>query len=122
MTTSDFDAGLACSEDFRAKLLEGIAESTPESVFEGKTQSMLVIKYLSEPKKIAEGRWQLQMVANLVMLQDGKGVGKPTSFNRNIFVRAVEPPLLPKKATKLQQQMYKARQNGLEIYLMEVLK
>lgn len=122
VTTSAFEAGFAFSEDFRAKLLESIAESTPESVFEGKTQSMLVIKYLSQPKKIAEGRWQLQMVANLVMFQGGKGVGKPTSFNRDIFVRAIEPPLLPKKATKLQQQMYKARKSGLEIYLMEVLK
>jgi hypothetical protein len=123
ITSNTFQAGFALSEDFRSTFLNQIAKLTPESVFEAKTQSILVIQHLSQPQKIAESRWKLNMVANLLIFKGGRGVGKPTTFNKTIFVRSVDIPSIPgKQSSQLEKQMYKARREGLEIYLMENLK
>ena len=123
ITSSTFQAGFALSEDFRSAFLNQIAKLTPQSVFEAETQSILVIQHLSQPQKIAESRWKLNMVANLLIFKGGRGVGKPTAFNKTIFVRSVDIPSIPnKQSSQLEKQMYKARREGLEIYLMEDLK
>lgn len=121
MTTGTWSAGFALSEDFRKPFLEELAQLTPPDVFSGKTQSTLIVRHLSEPEKISEGAWKLDMVANLVIFEDSNQVGKAISFNKTIFIRAVDTPPLASNASDLQRTIYRVRQAGLEIFKIQDL-
>lgn len=116
VTSATWAAAFALSEDFRATFLTTLAKLTPPTIFEGKAQSLLIVRHLSQPQKILEGQWKLNLIANLVMFENSKQVGKAIAFNKTIFVRAIDTPLLPQNATELQQIAYRARKDGLEIY------
>ncbi|WP_341531432.1 hypothetical protein WKK05_37630 (plasmid) [Nostoc sp. UHCC 0302] len=119
ITTRSWAAGFALSEDFRGPFLKELATITPDSVFTGTTQSILIINHLSTPTKINEGSWTVKMVANLIIFQDGEQLGKAIAFNKTIFVRAVDSPQIPKNSSPLQQAPYSARKAGLEIYKIQ---
>jgi hypothetical protein len=121
ITTRSWAAGFALSEDFRGPFLKELAAMTPDSVFTGTTQSILIINHLSVPTKIDEGSWTSKMVANLMIFQDGDQLGKAISFNKTIFIRAVDSPQIPKNSSPLQQAPYLARKAGLEIYKIQDL-
>lgn len=121
VTTNTWAAGFALSEDFRAAFLSELAKLTPTDVFTGKTQSLLMVRQLSQPQKIREGMWKQNLVSNLVIFENGKPIGRAIPFNKTIFVRAVDTPLLPKNASELQTTAYKARRDGLEIYKIQEL-
>ena len=119
VTTGTWAASFALSEDFRASFLQGLAQMTPQDVFNGKTQSALIVRHLSPPQQQGYSRWTLDLVANLVIFPNGDRLGKAVSFNKTIFVRAVDTPSLPVGATDLQQATYLARKAGLEIYKIQ---
>lgn len=121
VTTATWQAGFALPEDFRVAFLTELANLTPQEVFMGKTQSLLIIQHLSEPQKAGEGKWKLDLVANLVIFESGKQAGKAIAFNKTVFVRSIDTPLPTKNATELQMTAYKARRDGLEIYRIQDL-
>ncbi|MBD2531909.1 hypothetical protein H6G97_20900 [Nostoc flagelliforme FACHB-838] len=121
ITTKAWATGFALSEDFRAPFLKELGNLTPNDIFNGTTQSALIVRYLREPEKLNEGKWQIDMVANLVIFQNGDQVGKAISFNKSIFVRAIDTPPLPPNASDLQVATYRARQAGMEIYKIQDL-
>ncbi|UKP01223.1 hypothetical protein [Nostoc sp. UHCC 0870] len=51
ITRKTWETGFALSEDFRVPFLQELANLTPPDVFNGSTQSLLKINFLSEPKK-----------------------------------------------------------------------
>lgn len=119
VTTATWAASFGVSEDFRLEFLTELARLTPQEVFTGKTQSLLLFRHLSEPQKIADGRWKLDLVANLVIFENGRQQGKAIPFNKTILVRTIDTPLLPQNASELQTTAYKARRDGLEIYKIQ---
>jgi hypothetical protein len=121
ITTNTWGAGFALSEDFRANFLREIANLTPSEVFNGETQSALIVRYLSPPQKITEGKWQLDMVGNLVIFKRQDQAGKAISFNKTVFVRAIDTPPLPNNPSIQQLEAYKARKAGMEIYRIQDL-
>ncbi|WP_138504536.1 hypothetical protein [Nostoc sp. PA-18-2419] len=121
LTTNTWSAGFALSEDFRASFLREIAALTPSDVFNGNTQSALLVRHLSPPQKIEEGKWRLEMVANLVVFKGQDQLGKAISFNKTVFVRAVDTPPLPNNPSVPQIEAYRARKAGMEIYRIQDL-
>lgn len=122
VTTATWESGFILSEDFRATFLSELAKLTPQEVFTGSSQTLLLVRHLSQPQKIGSGKWKLDMVANLVIFENGKqSTGKGIPFNKTIFVRAIDTPPLPNNATDLQTTAYKARRDGLEIYKIQDL-
>jgi hypothetical protein len=122
VTTNAWSEAFALSEDFRAAFLGELGELTPPSIFGGKSQSVLIIRYLSEPVKVGEGQWQQDMVANLVIFENADQTGKAIAFNKTVFVRAVDTPPLSTNASSLQKTAYAARKAGLEIYRIQDLE
>lgn len=116
VTTETWNAGFGLSEDFREPFLKELANLTPGDVFTGETQSTLIVRYLSQPQKLASGNWKVDMVANLVVFLGGDRLGKAIAFNKTIYVRSVDTPPLAQNASSLQKEVYKARSAGLEIY------
>lgn len=121
LTTNAWGAGFALSEDFRASFLREIASLTPSEIFTGETQSALLVRYLSPPKKISEGKWRMDMVANLVIFKGKDQAGNAISFNKTIFVQAIDTPPLPNNPSLQVLTAYNARKAGMEIYRIQDL-
>ena len=121
VTTAAWQASFALSEDFRKEFLEKLAEITPAGVFDAgnrtaSTQVALVPVQFSMPQKISEGKWKLNMVANLMVFRSNS-IGDVIPFNKEIFIRAVEAPHFPgKDEDAVIRTIYQARSSGLEIY------
>ena len=119
VTTGTWAASFALSEDFRDSFLKELALLTPQDVFGGQTQSFLIVRHLSEPHKQSEGKWSVDLIANLVIFHNSNQLSKAISFNKTIFVRAIDTPLLSTHASELQKTIYQARKAGLEIYKIQ---
>lgn len=122
ITTNVWVSGFALSEDFRSDFLEELGKLTPVDVFNGTTQSVLAVRYFSEPQKLVQGKWSIDMVANLVVFQGSNQVGKAIAFNKTIFVRAIDTPAPPANSASIQRIAYSVRKAGLEIYKMQDLE
>lgn len=124
IATASFQAGFALSEDFRKPFLESLADITPQELFSVKgqdpnkppTQIVPIIKLISEPKQVETGLWKVNVVANLILFNGKDQIGQDViPFNKEITLRAVEPPQQITGNTALERTIYALRQAGLEI-------
>ncbi|MGD2184388.1 hypothetical protein [Lusitaniella coriacea] len=122
VTTAAWQGSFALSEDFRPTFLLALAEMTPPQVFGGEMEVALMPLQVGEPLKIAEGRWKLSMVANLMVFARGKNLGDVIPFNKEIFVRATEAPRIGASSGSYARQIAAIRASGLEIYRMSELE
>ena len=115
--TKAWSAAFALSEnqEFRANFIKKLAEIIPEGVFYGQTQVSLVPRHLSEPRKISDGKWEVDLIATLVTFNKDKNEGKGITFNKTITVEAIDTPQSPPGTTELAKKIYSARKSGLEI-------
>ena len=84
-------------------------------MFYGQTQVSLVPRHLSEPRKISDGKWEVDLIATLVTFNKDKNEGKGITFNKTITVEAIDTPQSPPGTTELAKKIYSARKSGLEI-------
>lgn len=124
VTTASWEASFALSESFRPEFLQKLATLTPRSIFSGGTQVMLMVTHLSEPQQLQPGKWKTKMVANLLTFDQGDNTGKAIPFNKDVYVRSIDTPLLPlpNGVSSLHQTAYQIRQAGLEIYAIRDLQ
>lgn len=118
VSTSTWQSSFALSEDFRASALQGISELMVPEAFTGQAQVVLIPQTLSEPEKIGEGQWKVNMIANLVTIASGNPQGITIPFNKEIFLRSVDTPPPSDVSTPLQKAVYQVRSSGIEIYGM----
>lgn len=123
LVLSSWQAGFALAENFRQPYLREIAKLIPASVFSSgqKTQATLVVKHIGQPQKLALGEWKVPVVSNLVIFDNGDNLGKAIAVNKDVFVRSVDTPPLGKNASALDQTIYNARRDSMEIYAMQDL-
>ena len=118
ITTKAFEAAFALSEnqDFRASFLRKLAQITPSGVFGNKIQVSLVPRYISNPRKIDKGKWEVDFISTLVTFKRSNNAGKGMSFNKTITLESVSTPQTPPSNTPgLAQKIYMIRKSGLEI-------
>ncbi|MBD2451155.1 hypothetical protein H6G76_29300 [Nostoc sp. FACHB-152] len=122
ITTPVWEHGFALSEDFRASFLKELGKLTPPDIFTGNTQSILKVNFISEPKKIKNGHWAVDMVADIIMFKQTDMVGEPISFNKTIYVRAIDTPTLGGLSSQYQAIANNIRASGLEITKIQDLE
>ncbi|WP_066384006.1 hypothetical protein [Anabaena sp. CA = ATCC 33047] len=118
ITTKAYEASFAITEkeDFRGAFLRKLAEMTPDGVFNGNSQVSLIPRFISEPRKLRDGRWEVDLIATLVTFSRNNNAGEGIAFNKTITVEAITTPQkLPNNTTELARKIYTARQAGLEI-------
>jgi hypothetical protein len=122
-TTKSWQASFALSEDFRGSFLEAVGKMTPDEVFQAKAQSVFNIQTISDPIEVGDGEWVVEVVANLIIFDQKAPRGRAIPFNKEILIRAIDPPSDPlaKDATPIQQAVYQVRSAGLEITEMHEL-
>ncbi|WP_013334963.1 hypothetical protein [Gloeothece verrucosa] len=114
-------ASFALADNYRPILLREIAGQIPGDVFLGKTQIFLDIKHLTDAQKVGEGKWVVEMLANLLTFDENHQIGAGITFNKKVFLKAIDPPfnLMPK--TPLEERFFELRSSGLEIELIKEL-
>jgi hypothetical protein len=116
--TRAWQAAFALSEkeDFRAKFIQKLAEITPSNSLSGRMQISLLPTHISEPVKIGEGRWKVNVIATLLTFDTKESnQGSGIAFNKTIIVQAVTPLKVPVDSTEINNAIYLARSSGLEI-------
>lgn len=125
VATATWQASFALSETFRSDFVQKVAEMMPADVFgDSSTQVLLVVRRVSDPEEVEEGKWKVDLVSNLIVFNRGDRMGKAIAFNKEIFLMAVDPPAQPlgENASPLEQVAYRVRQAGLEIYAIRDLQ
>lgn len=122
--TNAWFASLLLEPEFAKAALPKIAELVPPTVFSGQIRSTVIISYLSEPREIRPGEWELDMVATRVLIDRTTGKDERISFNRTFTLQAVEIPRSPlgDDAPLVEQKVYEMRAAGLEITRMVEFK
>lgn len=109
------------ADNFQEKLKSEVTNLNPDSQFENVNrgaENVLVIQKISQPTEIGDGQWKVEMFANQLVFSGYDRLGKSTSFNKQILVRAIDEPAtsLPNAALPLQFAAYRLGEARLEIY------
>ncbi|MFW9257845.1 MULTISPECIES: hypothetical protein [unclassified Nostoc] len=109
------------ADDFKQKLKSELTNLNPDSQFENinrGAENVLVIQKISQPTKIGDGTWKVEMLANQLTFSSYDKLGKSVSFNKQILVRAIDEPAtsLPNAALPSYFAAYRLGEARLEIY------
>ncbi|MBD2604070.1 hypothetical protein H6G81_05905 [Scytonema hofmannii FACHB-248] len=106
---------LSENQDFRASFLKKLAETIPEGILSGKGTVTLVTNFVSKPRKIEHGKWEVDVIGNLVTFNGERNLSKGITFNKTITVAAIDSPQNPPETSEIAKKIYKAKMSGLEI-------
>lgn len=125
VTTPVWEASFALTvaDGYRQSFLQQTA-SVQHANFWGKGLEVIwEISQLSEPELIEPGKWKVSAIANCLYLNREQGTKQISACNKDFYLQAIDTPSipLPQQATPLQQTVYRAREAGLEIYLIKDL-
>lgn len=117
VTTIAYEMAFALSEneDFRAAFLRKLSTMTPSGIFNGDAQVSLIPRFVSQPRKLKEGKWQVDLIATLVTFERTNNAGNGIPFNKTITVESITNPTSIEETTELAKKIYAVRQAGLEI-------
>ncbi|MEC4819162.1 MAG: hypothetical protein SAK29_38695, partial [Scytonema sp. PMC 1069.18] len=109
------------ARDFRGKFDAEVIKELPRNVVENgirDVESVLLIRRISQPKKIDEGKWQVDMVSDRVLFTSSDRSGANIPFNKKIFVRALDTQTIsiPNRNNSLHSAVYSLNEARLEIY------
>lgn len=93
------------------------AEINPTENLSKGTENVLVIQRISQPTKIADGKWKVEMTANQIIFTNGDKLGKSSPFNKQILVTAIDQPAtsLPNLPIPLHRTTYRLGEARLKI-------
>ncbi|KAB8332974.1 hypothetical protein SD80_013950 [Scytonema tolypothrichoides VB-61278] len=109
------------SGDVRRKFEVETTQGIPKSVLAnpgGNAESLLLIRRISQPEKIADGEWQVEIVANrLIFAGYNNKMGEAIPFNKKILIRALETQAIsiPNVENPLYSAIYRLNEARLEI-------
>jgi hypothetical protein len=116
--TQTWQAGFVLSEDFRSSALQAIAGLIPPAALSGSAQMMFVPQHISDPEKIADGQWKVNVIGNLITVSGGSAQGS-VPFNKEVYLRSIDTPTPSEIASPLERAVFSIRQSGLEIYALK---
>ncbi|MBW4697766.1 MAG: hypothetical protein KME03_07680 [Aphanocapsa lilacina HA4352-LM1] len=123
--TSVFQAGFYLSEDLRTELLRQLAELSARTLSGKGGQVLFSATFIGQPQPVAgqEHTWSLSVVGSQVVYSLERPEGVPIPFNKQVTVRAVDPPVVPGELpqTPLEKAVARVRGSGLEIISLRSL-
>ncbi|MGA7933371.1 MAG: hypothetical protein WCA35_07480 [Kovacikia sp.] len=123
--TNAWFASLLLESEFAKASLPKVAELVPPALFSGQIRSTTIVSYLSEPREIRPGEWEVDLVATRVLIDRTTGKDERIPFNRTFTLQAVEVPRsrsvsvgespLGADAPLVERKIYEMRAAGLQI-------
>lgn len=94
------------------------SEISPTENLSKGTENVLVIQRISQPTKIEDGKWKVEMLANQIIFTNSDRLGKSISFNKIILVKAIDEQAasLPNSPLPLNLAAYRLGEARLKIY------
>ncbi|KAB8315784.1 hypothetical protein SD81_031030 [Tolypothrix campylonemoides VB511288] len=113
--TSELLAG-----DIRRKIQAEITQAIPKNVLVNPVgaESVLLVRSISQPEKIANGQWQVDIAANrLIFAGYNNKNGEKIPFNKKIFIRALDTQAItiPNAQNPIDSAIYSLNEARLEI-------
>ncbi|MBD2473345.1 hypothetical protein [Nostoc sp. FACHB-145] len=118
VTTRAYEAAFALSEKqgFRAAFVRKLAQMIPSEVFSGNMRVAIIPNYISSPRKIKQGKWEVDFQSTLVTFKKLDNAGDAIAFNKTVTLLAVTTPQKPPAdISELAKKIYAIRASGLEI-------
>jgi hypothetical protein len=102
---------------FEKEVNDLITQNQLVNISEG-TETAFVIRRISQPEQIEEGKWKVQMLANLLVFRGTDPQGQSTPFNKQILVQVTDEPAMKLPQTRLPWHLAVRRlsEAKLEIY------
>lgn len=81
-------------------------------------ETALVLVSISQPTKIGDGKWKLELIANQLIFNPADNLGDSVSLKKQILVRAIDQEAIkiPDAPLPLHQAAYRIGEAKLEIY------
>lgn len=111
-------ASFLLEPEFGSKMLQLFAtDIVPSGVFNGELRQVITIEHISDPRQIAEGRWEVDIVSTRRLLDRRNGAQQAIPWNRTYTLQAVEIPSSPlgEAASRVEQLVYDTQSSGLQI-------
>ncbi|MBC7882525.1 MAG: hypothetical protein H7Y37_14470 [Anaerolineae bacterium] len=122
--SSVFQAGFFLSEDLRTELLRQLAVLSNKAL-EGRTsQVIFTASFVGNPEAVAHqtNAWKVTVIGQQVVYAPSHLEGVALPFNKEIYVRAIDPPTMTSfPQTPIEQAVFQVRNSGLEIYAIRSL-
>ncbi|MBE9124730.1 MULTISPECIES: hypothetical protein [unclassified Coleofasciculus] len=117
---STYFATLLMEPEFGKASLPKLAELVPPGIFSGQARQTVIISYLSEPREMAPGTWEVDMVATRVLVDLEIGKDERIPFNRTFRLKAtpIQEPTFGEDSNSFEKKAYELRSAGLEIVRM----
>lgn len=108
------------SGDIKRKFEAEISQAIPKNVLVNPmgAESVLLVHTISQPEKIADGQWQVDIAANrLIFAGYNNRNGEATPFNKKIFIRALDTQaiMMPNAQNPIDSAIYRLNEARLEI-------
>lgn len=109
------------SGDIRQKVLSEINQGLASNNFNNSirdSEGVLVIRHLSAPEQIGEGKWKVKIIANRLFFTAYDKIGEAIPFNKQILVRARDTQTIASQGAPipLHSAVYHLGEARLEIY------
>lgn len=111
-------ASFLLEPEFGSEMLQLFAtEIVPSGIFNGELRQVITIEHISDPRQIAEGRWEVDIVSTRRLLDRRNGSQQAIPWNRTYTLQAVEIPSSPlgEDASRVEQLVYDTQSSGLQI-------
>jgi len=112
------EAALMLEPAFAPAALRFIAEEViPPEFAGGQIKEIVVISFLSEPRQIAPGKWEVDLQSSRILMSIDNQILQVTPFNKTVTVKTAEIQRSPlgKDASLTAQRVYELRAAGLQI-------
>ncbi|WP_013334319.1 hypothetical protein [Gloeothece verrucosa] len=100
-------------QDFFTKTLDSSSLNNDDSL-----EKLLIIQKISEPEKIAEGKWKVNIFANQLIFSNLDKLGKSIEFNKQILIKTIDQPaiILSDNSLPLNLVVYQLAEARLQIF------
>ena len=127
LPTSSWEASFALEPEFRKEFLPSLAQFVPKAIFDSRVRTFYVPRLIGEPISLGQGRWKLDVIGNIHIIDQKNQSIDSISFNRTVYVRAITPMFergIPADSqhNQLAHQVAQIRAAALEIYAMTELE
>ena len=114
--TGAYYASLLMEASFGKASLVKIADIVPAEVFTGQARAVVLIDYVSEPRQVGVGLWDVDVVATRLVVAPGQS-DERIPFNRTFRIQRTEISASPlgQMDSPFVQKVYELRSAGLEI-------
>ncbi|RUR84624.1 hypothetical protein ACF3DV_20200 [Chlorogloeopsis fritschii PCC 9212] len=105
--------------DAKQKIHSEVMNSNSANQFANRgAESVLIVQRISQPTKIEDGKWKVEMQANQLIFSNSDKLGKSIPFNKQILVQSTETQAtsLPDLPLPWHLATYRLGEARLEIY------